>query len=421
MALVSDVAQQTRMMSDIEYEDAIKQAELSKYTIDSYIRCLRRLKTISGLETIESIIHNPVLVNDKLLSVENESTKYSYMVAVMSAIKHVNRPDLEETRRLWIPYAEKLNQTLKIAREARISTEHQEETYVPWEEVLARRDALEVGSTEHVYMTLVSFATRRQRDYYSLKIYRENMMPEKLNEGHVYIPTNTNHKGYINVVLGKTLREGEVFYEELPNNVVESMRVSVTRYPRSHLFMGGLPQSLRMLKNPRKKYTEYNNENAFQAWGNRMLGRLFEKDVTMVTLRHSHAVHNFSFPEWTDKMLEVEARLMASGVENMERYALQYGPNPENTIRSIRFPPTVPVGSPWEHRFESMDEPHKVELLRNQGAQLAKIDLTNAKWVNMGKIMIGLLNEWSQASGTGVDDRTREKMMNMVESIHERF
>jgi hypothetical protein len=139
----------------------------------------------------------------------------------------------------------------------------------------------------------------------------------------------------------------------------------------------------------------------------------------MVTLRHSHAVHNFSFPEWTDERLEVEARLMASGVENMERYALQYGPNPENTIQSIRFPPIVPVGSPWEHRFESMDEPQKVELLRKQGAKLAKIDLTNATWVNMGKIMIGILNEWSRTSGSGVDDRARDKMENMVYCIQE--
>jgi hypothetical protein len=338
-------------MLDSEYVFAIKQVDyLADITKNNYIRNLQTIKKKTGINSIHEILLNPTMVMETLSKIENKKTRMSLMVSVMSTFKHSHQMEsLKSARAQWITFCEPLSIEIETSRESRLPTRLKLEQRLIWEDVLRTRDSYQIGSTEHCFLSIICFITRRQSDFRSIKIYRDYQVEP--TEGHIYIPYDHRIPGHIHITEGKRLCYGEYFHEILPSNVRESVQKSLELYPRSHLFMGKIPCDTMNSSSSTRSMDEYKTVDAYRSWSNSMLKRIFENEnVSMVALRNSKAVYNHQFPDWTDEKMTAEARLMAASKEMCELYALNYENTDKPTVR--RFPWAMPLGLGWDERKE---------------------------------------------------------------------
>jgi hypothetical protein len=304
------------VLLDSDYVDAINRADLAERSKIEYIKNLERLKKMTGLESIERLICNPTKVCTKLLEITTKSSRYNYMTAVMSAIRYTYQMEvLKDIRAKWLTFIEPLKAEMNAERESNKPTPRQLKTYVPWKDIMAMKDSFQLGSTEHMYLSLYTWACRRQLDYYNLLVYTkfdDNNKKPSNSVGHVYIPVDKTIPAYIHIVEGKTLGPGEFFHEELPIEVRLSIEASIINFPRSHLFMSGM--------NGRGRLKKYDHVKTYGTWANRLLQKLFDKAITVTTMRRSRATYNAQFVNRSMTQKKEEARLMAHSVHQSQLY-----------------------------------------------------------------------------------------------------
>ena len=196
----------------------------------------------------------------------------------------------------------------------------QKEGYVPYAEIVAKRDALPEGGDDRLLLSLYTYLPPLRCDFNRLRIYDADPAaasalaaaaaePAELN----YIVLPRRASGGANVallVLGEfktRAHHAEPLRKELPEGLVEQLRLSVHARPRDWVFMdrSGGPYS----------------PMSYTKWANRALARLFGRPLTVSLIRHSF-INTLDMNTLTIAEKEKIAHDMAHTVAVQDRYRL---------------------------------------------------------------------------------------------------
>ena len=312
-------------------------------------------KTVS--EALYDIIKNVKIYQPILSSrVSNPKTLNVYYSTIKALIKHSKDVKLQELKKEWEPFAKELDDKLREETDNHKVSQRQNRGALKWVDILTEKihmkkvvfdskDAELRQRTSMDYLLLCTYTafTRRQVDYASVRIYKT---PEdKIDEStYIHIKPPNNKKPYIHIGVGKTKKHYGDFECELPEDMLESLHISLKIEPREYLFG--------------KKSVD-----TFRKWCNNTLKRIFRNEhVTVNSLRHAHAEEIDNTPRIKLSDRKREAWKMGHSVMKQMEYNLNL--NSSKTEECYRLNPETKKLEKGDCIFvgQSSNRPFKITL-----------------------------------------------------------
>jgi len=298
----------------------ILNAELSPVTKRVY---LTRLRTILG-ETGKSIFAVATNPAEHLAWVrgwsEAPATQKSYIAAILAVFRHNEglKDQQPQAYQEWYAAFQEINGAIDERYKNNEPSARQKEGYVPYDEIVAKRDALPDGSDDRLLLSLYTYLPPLRCDFNRLRIYDAEpaatakdaaAAPAELN----YIVLPRRAAGGANVallVLGEfktRAHHAEPLRKELPEPLTEQLRLSVHARDRDWVFTdrSGGPYSA----------------TSYTKWTGRALARLFGRPLTVSLIRHSF-INTLDMNTLTVAEKEKIAHDMAHTVAMQDRYRL---------------------------------------------------------------------------------------------------
>jgi len=288
------------------YKEIIDGVEgLSDETKTSYKNIIKSIIKKCGNVSLEEIVLNPDKYKNAIDMEDNmKSRKLNYMT-ILALFKHLKLKDINEIE--YNKWRENASETIKIVdndEKNHVSTKRQDDGMISWENIIKKRDEMEIGSLDHLLLTMYISFTRRQEDYASVRIYNGvKEIDENIN--YINLRPLDGREAYIHIKKYKTGKIHGIFEEDIPDILKDSLLESLKREPREYLF------------------GNYVKGNSFQKWCNRQLKRIFEnKDMSVNILRHSisHYINNIPKIKYSER--EKYARRMGHSVTKQLQYDL---------------------------------------------------------------------------------------------------
>jgi hypothetical protein len=259
------------------YIAAITKSTLSKASIRQYVSKLNNLIDITKHD-IEWILQHPKEVYNIVINTYHEDqSRKAYLVSVLALFKHV--PDLKnkykENYTKFFQYHKDVNNDVDERYRKGIANERQKKSYVQWEDVLKKRQELhdkDYGGIQHLLLSMYTYIPPLRQDFHNIKFVRSMPFGAKASKGNFMV---LNKKSAVLVLNEfKTKHVFKHYHKELPSELLQIIWKSVDNMPRDYLFVdsNGGP---------------YEKEDSFHKFVNRNLKEIFQKPVTVNTLRHS--------------------------------------------------------------------------------------------------------------------------------------
>jgi len=307
----------------------ILDAELSPVSKRVY---LTRLRTILS-ETGKSVFHVVTRPTEYLAWVSKWSdapaTQKSYITAILAVFRH--NEGLKEQQAAayeeWYTAFQEINGTIDERYKNNEPSARQKEGYVPYAEIVAKRDALPEGGDDRLLLSLYTYLPPLRCDFNRLRIYdadpaaasapaaKDAAAAEPAELNYIVLPRRAS--GGANVallVLGEfktRAHHAEPLRKELPEGLTEQLRLSLHARPRDWVFTdrGGGPYSA----------------TSYTKWTGRALARLFGRPLTVSLIRHSF-INTLDMNTLTVAEKEKIAHDMAHTVAMQDRYRLIFRP-----------------------------------------------------------------------------------------------
>lgn len=321
---------------------AIQASVLSDTSKEQYLRRLEILAEQGGHADIWSAIlaHKTAIAALRLKYAERHASLHMYSTAVLSAFKHL--PALKEkvpaVYAAWLELHEGVQEPLELHALTAKPTDRQALGWVPFEEIVAKRDALPLGSDARLLLAMYTEIPSRRNDYGILPIYgTAPAAGTAAAEGnYLVLPASPAQHGTpgsqspraassrarpttLTLNEYKTSKKYNTISEDLPESLIAEIRASLARKPRRHLFVS--PRDGRV----------YKSEAAFSKWANDLLKRTFKKPLTLTLIRHAFITH-LKFDEMTTLERMDIARRMGHSVETQGRYKFIFKPEGEAAV-----------------------------------------------------------------------------------------
>ena len=294
-----------KFQSIIDETDALSDISKASYKA--------RLKTLTDITNhdVDWILKNctKTMAMIKGKNVTEPQTIRSYINAILACFKHSNlQTTHKKAYQCWAGVRKKISAIAQEKYEQLKASPRQIEGYVAWQDILETRDKLGKDTDEYLLLSLYTMIPPSRADFNNVKIY--NKEPTNLQK--------ENHDNYL-VVQGNTMKlvfqefktksKLHTYENLLPPDLVKVIQHSLKVKPRQYLVVS-----------PRSG-EPYIKSHSFTVYFDRLLHKLFNKPVTINTLRHSY-VNHLDF----NTMLPAEkthiARLMMHSVSTMDRYRL---------------------------------------------------------------------------------------------------
>lgn len=300
---------------------AIEQAPLSATSRAQYLRRLEILAENGAYANIwTAITSHEASIVALLKKYENRhASLHMYSTSVLAAFKHV--PSLKElapeSYTAWLAVHEAAQRPLELHTLTAQPTERQAHGWIPFDEIVAKRESLPIGSDARLLISIYTEIPSRRNDFAKLRIYTEPP-PEGTGGNYLVMPPQTKQAtvrggmtesapSILTLTEYKTSKKYNTVSEELPGTLVVEIRTSLVRQPREYLFVS-----------PRDG-SPYNSEGAFSKWANALLRRTFGKPLTLTLIRHAF-VTNLKFDEMTHGEKQALALRMGHSVDTQSRY-----------------------------------------------------------------------------------------------------
>lgn len=189
-------------------------------------------------------------------------------------------------------------------------TERQKIGFVPFAELVRKREALPSGSDARLLLSMYTMIPAKRNDYHALTIY-PSPPPEGTKGHYMILPSRGQAKLMVQEFKTDKKYLGEL--EDLPDNLVTEIGASLARR---------IPEHRKFLFVMARTGESY-NDNSFSSWANGLLKRTFGKPVTMTGMRHSW-VTAMSFDNMTGAEREVIAKSMGHSLETQFAYKYQF-------------------------------------------------------------------------------------------------
>lgn len=285
--------------------DCISKANLSPITIKIYKDRLSYI-TMNTKSSLYDIITNP---SKYIKWIKNHSTSLqtqkSYISAILAIFKHT--PKLKDTEKVyyheWYTAFKEIHNQIEDRYKLNIPSDKQKEAYVPYNEIVTKRDSLKKGSKERLVLSMYTYLPPLRSDFNKVFIYSK--------EQNTYDHDNyiiLQGKGASVMVLNEfKTKKKDTYVKVLPDELVDEITESLKNNPRDWLFTdrSGGP------------YTS----GSFTKWTNRTLKSLFKKALTISLIRHSF-INNLDFNTLSVKDKEEIAKDMTHTVDTQDRYRL---------------------------------------------------------------------------------------------------
>lgn len=269
------------MKTDDWYKEKLdKCVTISESSKVTYLASTKRLKLLCDNAELHTILFNPKkyghIIKSKIESEHGQKNIFGLILTYFrcAELKTSNKTLHEQWYNIFNDVQKVINDRVGNHQ----PTARQQSSYTDWNTIIQIRKKLDIGSIEHVLLSLYTMIDpRRQMDYAQLKVYTD--IAENPKEDHNFI--HLHSKKYNGPVLCITKHKTSKYYPkyintDIPIALISSIKKSITNNKREYLFA-------------KKDNTPFMNENSFQKYSNTILKTIFNNTGFSVnTIRHSY-------------------------------------------------------------------------------------------------------------------------------------
>lgn len=262
------------------YIDAIKNATLSKHSIRQYTSKLMTLVDVTKHD-IEWIIDHPDDVFKAIqVHFDAAQTRKAYMAAILALFKHFK--DLKTSKKTqyvkYYNYYKEVYEEVRDKYRSGMPSDKQKEAYVPWEEVLAKREELakdQFGSKHHLLLSMYTYIPPLRQDFLNIKLVPKMPFGAKAAKGNFIVLKKSESTIVLNDF--KTAKAYKHFEKKLPDELHAIIHKSLSLQPRDYLFVDS-------------EGNPYQKDDSYYKFVSRALHEIFKRPTTVNTLRHSFII-----------------------------------------------------------------------------------------------------------------------------------
>lgn len=273
-------------INDSEIEAAVLAADLSPVSKTNYTARFRGLKKMFPGQPLEYFIKNPTVVYNKICSTYTSvQTRKALISAVLTMFRY--NPRLKESCSrfydMWRNYFDRTHQQGEVKFRDNKPSERQIEAHVPWDEIISKRDGLDKSSVAYLFLCMHTMIPPIRADLNEVAIFvgSKPTVSQTKSVANYMLVSDPTRQCKITLVLSefKTSGKRTKHYEKvLPPQLCSVVRQSLIHQPRKYLFVS--PRSGQPFDG--KSYSNYIN---------RLLLKIFQKPLTISTIRHSFISH----------------------------------------------------------------------------------------------------------------------------------
>lgn len=295
-----------------KFQDIIDKSDLSDVSKTNYKYRLERL-TILTNKDVDWILNNckktlTILKENKIT--EPQSVK-AMINAILTIFKHTKglRDTHKKSYTCWVDNFKEVNEKAQEKYEKIEASERQIEAYVPWAEILQKRDELDHTSQEYFILCLYTMLPPARADFNKVRIVKEDKITDALVKeypNHLII-SKKNMKLVYNEFKTKS-KKLQMYEKVLPDSLTSVIKASLKRQPRDFLVVSNNGEP-------------YHKANSFTQLVKRVLYKVFQKNMSINTLRHSF-VNSVDMNKITPQEKQQLASEMMHSPEMFDRYRL---------------------------------------------------------------------------------------------------
>lgn len=289
---------------------------LSDVSKANYVTKLRHLITVSNMSLLKFISKSRRALKFIKKKWKNQKTRQSYVAAITSALRRCRRLSSKvpiSSITMFRLAAKELNDRIKQSYSKQIASPKQLDAFVPWTEVVAKRDSLESGSFEKLFLSCYSLdIVPLRNDWHRVLLITNRIACPKpravIEKNYLFLPRGIEESGVL--VLGecKVSRHlTEPYRIQVSPALCNEIRTSLQVSPREWMFVSSSGEP----------YTAKN----FSGWSSRCLKRLFPntKGASICMLRHSFLCH-VGIDKMSSEQRQELAKLMCHSTETQHDY-----------------------------------------------------------------------------------------------------
>lgn len=295
-----------------KFKEVIEHTDLSELSKTSYKYRLDRLVSMTNKD-VDWILVNckktlQILKQNKI--VEPQTIK-SMMNAVLTLFKHTK--GLKERKpkafTCWTEHFKEVNDKAQEKYENIEASPRQIEAYVPWDKIIETRDQLDKTSQEYFILCLYTMMPPARADFNKVRIVRETKLTTAfVKEFPNYLVLMPSGMRLVYNEFKTRSKKMQVYDEILPYELVKVIKESLKRQPRDFLVVS-------------KTGEPYHKPNSFTQHVKRVLQKVFNKNMSINTLRHSF-VNSVDMNKITPMEKLRYSKLMMHSPAMFDRYRL---------------------------------------------------------------------------------------------------
>lgn len=296
-------------ISAINVDNVLQETCKGTQTCKHYAYMLRLLEKRMGKPLNEVLTTPYKSINTINETFQELQTRKSFFSAVCAMMRHQQFDDYKY-KDAWCNQSKKVNDALRERYEDGKATSRQEETYVPWSQIVAaydvqRRDPM-FPTKEQLLLAMYVLEPPKRLDYGNVKIV--DTFDDASGGNTLVLPVHSDALAVLVLREYKTSKKYGTQTFTLNKELTQVIRMSLSKQPRSHLFMNNtnkLPMT----------------DQAYAKFVSRALTKMIGPGVTVNTLRHSIIKHVYGNPKTTHKERVELSRRMCHSIGMQSAYA----------------------------------------------------------------------------------------------------
>lgn len=293
-----------------KFKTIIDKTDLADQSKKQYKLRLKRLSEISGHDIDWVLDHcKETFEMMKEQDILEPQTVKAYINSILALFKYTKNLKVIKVKgyKCWVSLFNKVKEIADQKYETLEASDKQIKAYVPWIDIIKKRESLDKNTAEYLLLSLYTMIPPCRADLNEIRIYYDKDGKETENYLVIY-KEQGKMKLIYNEFKSKSKRLQQ--YEKwLPSNLQEVIKTSLKSEPRDYLIIS-----------PRTKKPYY-NVKSYTTYFDRILKKVFEKNVTINTLRHSF-VNSIDFNKMTPMEKTIIANDLMHSKETMDRYRL---------------------------------------------------------------------------------------------------
>ena len=285
------MAQQNNL---VELTDAFEGTKLAPASKKQHVKKLMQWMDYSSEKSLVYLIEHPEQSLEELSKVETikqtATNRHVFISAVVAYLTHVTPENTDAITR-WKEIQKTNSEPMSEHYASNQPTDAQKEKWMPYADILQKRDELPVGSFERLLLCFYTMMEPIRADYFSTEIVQDG---QESKEENYLVLSDTGARIIIKDF--KTKKRHEQIENQLPPELCSELRASLKKYPRSYLFVTD------------DKTTPFTRK-MFSNWACKVLTRVLDHPMTLTVLRHLYITEKIKEQTPLEEMKEIAKKM----------------------------------------------------------------------------------------------------------------